>query len=320
MSQKELPTSRHFKIEEIRDGVYTIIHVDGGAAISNAGIVDLGDRTLIFDTLFSPLAAEEMRIAVEKLTGRPAHTIINSHEHYDHFWGNSVFDPGVNIVAPIKAYQAMVEEAEAFLREYRRNVYENLQPTIEQYEAAENKQERMQLRSFVDLYQGFIDADDRYELILPNQTFDKRLCFHGSKRSAELVEIGNGHSKSDAILILPEDRIVFMSDLLFVEHHPLIGGDYRVFLQAMDDVAALEPKVLVPGHGSVAGVDALLSTKQYIQTLIQLAQELINQGEREQVIGEVSIPRQYTEWRFNKFFAINLRFVFQQLAVETGAS
>ena len=39
---QELPTSEHFELHELAEGVYAAIAIEGGAAFSNAGIVDLG--------------------------------------------------------------------------------------------------------------------------------------------------------------------------------------------------------------------------------------------------------------------------------------
>ena len=39
-----------FRIEKLADGVYAAIAKNGGHAICNAGIIDLGDATLIFDS------------------------------------------------------------------------------------------------------------------------------------------------------------------------------------------------------------------------------------------------------------------------------
>ena len=50
-------TSRHFNLEQLADGVYAAIHAEEGWAICNAGIIDLGDRTLVFDSFMSPQAA-----------------------------------------------------------------------------------------------------------------------------------------------------------------------------------------------------------------------------------------------------------------------
>jgi glyoxylase-like metal-dependent hydrolase (beta-lactamase superfamily II) len=78
--------SIRFHLQELANGVYAVIHVTGGAAIGNASIVDLGDRTLVYDSLFTPQAGEDLRAAAEALTDRPTDVVINSHYHNDHVW------------------------------------------------------------------------------------------------------------------------------------------------------------------------------------------------------------------------------------------
>ena len=87
-----LPTSDHFEIHRIAEGVYPAIATQDGAAFSNAGIIDLGDRTLIFDAFETPKAAQDLRLAAEQLTERQASLVIISHAHDDHWLGNQVFD------------------------------------------------------------------------------------------------------------------------------------------------------------------------------------------------------------------------------------
>jgi hypothetical protein len=71
-SASTLPRSEHFELQELAAGVYAAIATPDGAAYSNAGIVDLGDQTLIFDTFDTVLAAQDLRTAAKSLTGRPA--------------------------------------------------------------------------------------------------------------------------------------------------------------------------------------------------------------------------------------------------------
>src|SRR5215469_11872457 len=96
---KPLPISKHFQLEKLADGVYAAISVDGTGSMSNAGIIDLGDRIVIFDTFFTPQAAEDLRIAIEQLTDKPVTYVINSHMHGDHVHGNQVFAPQADIIA-----------------------------------------------------------------------------------------------------------------------------------------------------------------------------------------------------------------------------
>src|SRR5215813_298192 len=94
--------SAHFRVHQLADGVFAAIHAEGGLAQSNAGIIDLGDRVLVFDTFISPQAATDLRSAVAALLSRPIGAVINSHYHNDHIWGNQAFPGDVPIVATRK--------------------------------------------------------------------------------------------------------------------------------------------------------------------------------------------------------------------------
>ena len=49
--------SNHFSLERLADGVFAAIATGSGAAVANAGIIDLGGRTLVFDTFMTSQAA-----------------------------------------------------------------------------------------------------------------------------------------------------------------------------------------------------------------------------------------------------------------------
>lgn len=58
--------SKHFDLERVGDGVFAAIAKEGGGAVGNAGFVDLGEQTIVFDTFNSPQAAEDLKRAVER--------------------------------------------------------------------------------------------------------------------------------------------------------------------------------------------------------------------------------------------------------------
>ena len=84
MSSASLRESRHFTLEPLTNGVYACIHRPGGAAYSNAGIVDLGDRTLLVDAFDTLLAGRDLRQIAEALFERPVETIVLTHAHIPH--------------------------------------------------------------------------------------------------------------------------------------------------------------------------------------------------------------------------------------------
>jgi cyclase len=78
--------SRHFHIDQLREGVYAAINAAQGWPICNAETIDFGDRTMVFDTFTSPQAASDPRQAAEHFTGRAVGMLINSHDHNGHIW------------------------------------------------------------------------------------------------------------------------------------------------------------------------------------------------------------------------------------------
>lgn len=83
--------SRHFNLEKVSEGIYAAIAKDDGGAFGNAGFIDLGDKTIIFDTFNTQQAAEDLRNIAVNITNKPVSWVINSHFHSDHTRGNQVF-------------------------------------------------------------------------------------------------------------------------------------------------------------------------------------------------------------------------------------
>ncbi|MCX5973596.1 MAG: hypothetical protein NTU59_02755 [Coprothermobacterota bacterium] len=71
MSWAAYPSS-YFRLKPLADGVFAALSTDSRWATSNAGFVNLGDRTLVFDSFASPQAAQELRLAAEQETGHRA--------------------------------------------------------------------------------------------------------------------------------------------------------------------------------------------------------------------------------------------------------
>jgi glyoxylase-like metal-dependent hydrolase (beta-lactamase superfamily II) len=308
----------HFWLEELAEGVYAAIHVAGGAAIGNAGIVDLGGRTLVYDTFFTPQAGEDLRIAAQAVTGRAVDWVVNSHYHNDHIWGNQAFDGGTTIVATEETRRLIVEtRGHDDFDTFMENAEVSLESTLAQFEATEDEGERRQVAFWVDYHRAQVEAKPILEVRAPDLAFADRMAFHGRERSAELIAYDKGHCPSDAVLFLPEEGIVFMGDLLFVDHHPWLGaGDPDCFRQILREVAELKPRMVVPGHGPVGGPESLEHMSQYVDELDGLARSMLKTGDVEKRIDAMAVPQAWEEWGLAAFFTLNLRFLCELRAVE----
>jgi glyoxylase-like metal-dependent hydrolase (beta-lactamase superfamily II) len=320
-TNQQLSNSRHFRLEQLADGVYAAIHIAGGAAIGNAGIVDLGDRTLVYDTLFTPQAGEDLRTAAEALTGRPVDAIIDSHWHNDHIWGNQAFSANTDIISTEETRRLIIAtRGHGDYDSFMANAEANLEATRAQFQATEDQGQRRQLALWVDYWQGVVEAKPILQVRAPNLTFAQRLAFHGTDRSAELIPFAGGHTESDAVLLLPQEGIAFMSDLLFIGHHPYLGGgDPDRLLHILEQVSDLAPQVLVPGHGPVGTAESLKQMGQYVSTLDELARHMVTEGEAEEKIDDMAVPEPFDDWLLATFFPVNMHFLVQRrLSRQTG--
>jgi cyclase len=306
--------SKHFRLQQLAEGVYAAIHVDGGAAISNAGIVDLGDRTLVFDAFMTPQAAKDLRGAAEALFDRPIYAVIDSHWHYDHIWGNQVFGADTDIVSSEETRRMfLATRGHGAFEAFMAGAEVNLESTRAQFRAEDDEGQRRQLAVWIDFHEGVVATKPILQIRPPNVTFAERMSFYGTERSAEVIAFEGGHTESDAVLFLPQEGIAFMSDLLFIGYHAYLGGgDPDSLRQILDRVASLGPKVLVPGHGPVGTADSLAQMGRFVGAMDGLAREIVEAGKPEGLIDQLAIPAPWDSWLFASFFPGNIHFLYQR--------
>src|SRR5580658_9953235 len=84
-----------YKFEKVADGVY---YASGGIGSNNVVIVNDRDVVLVDDGS-TPAAARAFLEDIKLITNKPVTAVVNTHFHYDHTDGNSVFPPDVQIIA-----------------------------------------------------------------------------------------------------------------------------------------------------------------------------------------------------------------------------
>ncbi|HYV58108.1 MAG TPA: MBL fold metallo-hydrolase, partial [Candidatus Nitrosopolaris sp.] len=104
------------------------------------------------------------------------------------------------------------------------------------------------------------------ELVPPTTLVNDRLTLDLDGLRVELVYVGPAHTAGDVIVHLPAERVVFTGDILFRLCTP-IGweGTFDRWTAALDAIVALEPEVIVPGHGPVCGVEGPREMKAYLE-------------------------------------------------------
>jgi glyoxylase-like metal-dependent hydrolase (beta-lactamase superfamily II) len=313
-----LPACRHFQLERIASRVYAAIAAWGGAAHSNAGIVDLGGRTLIYDALGTPQAAEELRDAAEQLTGRSVAYVINSHIDHDHWLGNQVFGSKVTIIATHETRERMVNWGAEYVRQCRENpaVLENqIRAAERRLETETDERWRVSLSGRAIMLRNELETLPSLSLLFPNQTFERKVAFHGTDRMVEVHSFAGGHSHSDAVLLLPAERIIFAGDLCFFDSHfPLAGGDPKALMGILEKLTGLDLETFVPGHGPLGAKADVVLQMRYIAALHALVGRIIEAGGSVDEAAGQPIPPPFDAWsRGMGLFEQNMRFLYRQL-------
>jgi len=87
---------------------------------------------------------------------------------------------------------------------------------------------------------------------LPAVTFRDRLTLHLGGKAIQILHVGRAHTRGDSIVFVPQDRIVYLSELLFVNQFLFINDGYGLdWLKALDAVEALDADVFIAGHGPI---------------------------------------------------------------------
>ncbi len=307
VNYRALLEPKHFRIEQLGDGIFAAINRPDGWAIGNAGIVDIGDSTLVFDATLTPASAGELRAVAEYLTNKPISYVINSHYHNDHTWGNMQFIPSSLIISSTKTRQEMLDKGKDEFRYYKKNAAKQKARIQAEFERCKDEQSRTALHRWFTYHLALQKNMRKIRRFVPTMTFQDHLCLCGSERHIELIAFENGHTSSDVILYLPEEKIVFMADLLSVEFHPYLEEcQPKALIGILNEIAGFGAKTYVPGHGEIGYPRDLACMEDYVSTMKQLASQLSSSRISRAKIEEVDIPEQFKEWDFRQIFYSNL--------------
>lgn len=304
----------HIEVEKLANGVFAALYKIGGAAVSNAGIIDLGDRTIVFDSLYLPSAAQELKAAAEELTTRGVSIVAKSHYHYDHVWGSQVFGPETPIVSSVHTRELIRSACPAMLDRQKSSVDASLEQAQNEYDSAKNDQDKTQALVWLGQYKAFKKEHENLRIRIPDTSFTDTLELHGSRRSVKIISFPQGHSEDDCVLVIPEEGIVFMGDLLFIGFHPYLpSGNSEKLNEAISQVQALNPTLVVPGHGRVGNNDDLVQMKQYVESVQEFVSELVERGVPKEQLSGQPVVSPYENWLYRKFYYGSLNFFYDKL-------
>jgi len=268
-----------YKFEKIADGVY---YATGGFGSNNVVIVNDRD-VVIVDTGTTPANARAFVADIRMLTDKPVRYVVNTHWHFDHTDGNSIFAPDVQIIAQDYVRAAIstfdVLHREPFLTSQGTAVPAQIE-TLKKQIADETDSGRKAIlaKQLADTQAIQAQLKD-IKPTPPNVTYSTKLVLHEGPREIDLLFLGRGHTGGDTVVYLPKERIVCSGDLM--ESRIAYMGDayFDEWITTLDALKKLDFAVDLPGHGVPFGDKGLITAFQsYLADLIKQVTELKRQG------------------------------------------
>jgi glyoxylase-like metal-dependent hydrolase (beta-lactamase superfamily II) len=252
-----LPQSADFEVTQVAKGVYAVIAKPGIA--SNGAFIVNQDDVVVVDTHLRPSWARETIAEIKKVTDKPVRYVINTHWHRDHVQGNqayiAAFGSGVTIIQQNFARDDQIKnqpiEIVTRAPEEIARLEKLLSSGNDQKGVPLTKAARAQLQHGLDLQKAYVAEIPQIQLIPGNLTFDRSLVLHEPGRDICLYYYGYAHTRGDAIVYLPAEKIVLTGDVL-ESGVPIMRSAYPVeWLGALESIGKLHWNIVIPGHGGI---------------------------------------------------------------------
>ncbi|MBF5092962.1 MULTISPECIES: MBL fold metallo-hydrolase [unclassified Novosphingobium] len=295
-------------VHDIGNGVYGYVQPDGTWGWSNAGLIVSRGETLLVDTLMSRSLTRTMLADFARVDGGDhIDRLVNTHANPDHFVGNGLVE-GAEIIATVETAREMG----------------GFDP-VRFASLADNWQAMGDAGAFLYETMGRkFDWSDLDSVAMPNRTFEQSLQLSVGDTAVELIDLGPAHTASDTIAWLPQQRVVFTGDLLFNEGHPIMwDGPIENWIAACEHIIALDPEVVVPGHGPITDTVAVANLRDYFGYVRDEARRRFEAGMGWKEAGRDINMAEYRGWTDPERIVANVFALYRQwgapLAPEDGA-
>lgn len=235
------------------------------------------DGVLVFDTNGTPGASAAVLTEIRELTDQPVRWIVNSHWHWDHWYGTETYQRAfadVRVVSHEKNRQLMMGPALEFNRPF---LNEQLPGYIQNME--KRAAEKPDLAPLLAADKAFYEQKKNVRLVFPNVTFSDRLAIELGERHIEVLNYGRGVTPGDTFAYLPKEKILLLGDLIVNPITFALSGYPTEWLRVLERVDALDATTIVTGHG------APLHDKVLLRATMDVFRVLLREGKAAKAKG-----------------------------------
>lgn len=234
-------------LEEVSPGIFAYIQLDGSWGLNNPSFLVGKNNVIAVDSSSTERRSRDFLSAIKRTSEQPVNSLINTHHHLDHTFGNFVFGSDVTIVGHTNCRAEILAEAGTIL-----GVAQQLFPQVE----------------WGDI-----------EIVAPDLTFDDRLTLFLDDLRLECIFVGPAHTTNDIVVWIPERKVLIAGDVIFHLGTPFaLQGSVSGWLDALERIRALGAETIIPGHGPVCGPAVIDDVVSYLRFVQEVARNGVDAG------------------------------------------
>ncbi len=269
----------------VRQGIQAVVFEQ--ERVANVGFI-VGERCVaVIDTGGSYQEGEELMCAIRQVTDVPVCHVINTHVHPDHILGNLAFkDDEVSYVGHVNLERAMALLGNTYLSRAKKHRGKTLGPEY---------------------------------IVMPDRRVRGRIELDLGNRKLLITAHPKAHTNNDLSVLDEKTKTLWLSDLLFVDHIPVIAGSAKGWLAVLDDLTQVPAKRVVPGHGPVQAdwPHAAKDIRRYLSTLrAETRAWLTGDGELQGAQEQVAYSERHRWKLFDRYHKRNVISVYTELEWE----
>jgi len=265
-------------VRKIKDGIFVQA---AKPQDSNVSIILTNEGVVMIDTGQTPVDSSAAMGTVKKLTSQPVRFVIHTEPHDDHTVGDFVFSPPAVVIAHAGASESMKKAASGTLERNRKQLAE---------------------------YPDARDALKGYRQVLPHIEYQQRMTLNLGKRTFDLIYLKNVHSEADTAIWLPKERVLWATAAVGVKRYPNIRPNVTIpdTLAAIRQMRALNPEVVIAGHGAPGTTQIFDDMERYYALLLERVGTMAREGKSlDQVKAELKMP-EFDDWAGKERFPSNI--------------
>jgi cyclase len=265
-------------LKKIKEGIYVYV---GNNFNSNCGIVVTQEGVVLIDSGHNPTDSRRILDAVKKISPLPIRFLIDTEPHPDHTTGHFVFSPPATVIAHEGATQSMINR---------------------------EKETPGRIEKLAGVSPEMRKALDGYRFVPPQIEYRGKMTLNLGERSFELLYLKGVHSEADTAVWLPKERVLFSASGIVVDQFNILRPFVTIpdILAASKMMKALNPEIVVPGHGTPGTVKIFDDTEKYYALLVERVGKMVGEGKSlDEIKREIKMP-EYDHWATKERFPTNV--------------